>query len=149
MAGEGPEFARCQRLAVKLGVPTDFPGWVGPEHRLALLRNADVLIVPSLWPEPFGMVGVEAASLGVPSVAYRAGGMVDWLRSGESGELAEGFGVRALAQALQRALLDPQHHRRLQLGAWETAHEFVGERHISGLETFFTDLVRPASVRSG
>jgi glycosyltransferase involved in cell wall biosynthesis len=143
MAGDGPELGRCQRLAVKLGVPTEFPGWVGPEHRLALLRKADVLIVPSLWPEPFGMVGVEAASVGVPAVAYRAGGIVDWLRSGENGELAEGFGARALAGALQRALLDPQHHRRLQLGAWKTAHEFVGERHISGLETFFSELAPP------
>ena len=82
MAGEGPELVRCQRLAKKLGVHCDFPGWVGPERRLELLRNADVLIVPSQWPEPFGMVGVEAASVGVPAVAYRAGGIVDWLRAG-------------------------------------------------------------------
>jgi glycosyltransferase involved in cell wall biosynthesis len=91
MAGEGPELARCQRAASKLGVSVAFPGWVGAEQRLELLRNTDVLIVPSQWPEPFGMVGVEGGSVGVPAVAYRAGGIVDWLRPGESGELAEGF----------------------------------------------------------
>jgi glycosyltransferase involved in cell wall biosynthesis len=140
MAGDGPELARCQRLAAKLGIATDFPGWVDAERRLALLRDTDVLIVPSQWPEPFGMVGVEAGSVGVPAVAYATGGIVDWLRPGESGELAEPYGSRSLALALERALRDPQHHHRLQLGAWQTAHEFSGERHITGLETFFQDL---------
>ena len=145
MAGDGPELARCQRLAAKLGVPTEFPGWVSPERRLELLRDADVLIVPSMWPEPFGMVGVEAASVGVPAVAYRAGGIVDWLRPGVSGELAEGFGSRTLALALERALRDPEHHQRLRLGAWRTAHEFSGQLHVAGLEAFFAELSQPSS----
>ena len=140
MAGDGPELARCQRVAAKLGVAVDFPGWVDAERRLALLREADVLIVPSLWPEPFGMVGVEAGSVGVPAVAYATGGIVDWLRPGESGELAEPYGSRSLALALERALRDPQHHHRLQLGAWRTAHEFNAQRHITGLEAFFHEL---------
>ncbi len=142
MAGEGPELERCLRLSARLGVQCDFPGWVNAEQRLSLLRNADVLIVPSQWPEPFGLVGVEAASVGVPSVAYRAGGIVDWLRPGISGELADGFGPRSLAQALERALRDPRHHQRLRLGAWQTAHEFGGEQHVSGLEAFFRELSR-------
>jgi glycosyltransferase involved in cell wall biosynthesis len=142
MAGDGPELDRCRRLAIRLGVQTEFPGWVGAERRLELLRNADVLVVPSQWPEPFGMVGVEAGCVGVPAVAYRAGGIVDWLRPGVSGELAEGFGPRSLAQALERALGDPEHYQRLRLGAWQTAHEFGGNQHISRLETFFEGLLR-------
>lgn len=148
MAGDGPEIDRCRRLATKLGVPVEFPGWVGPEQRSALLRESDVLIVPSLWPEPFGMVGVEAGAVGVPAVAYRTGGIVDWLRPGESGELAEPFSARSLAHALERALRDPQHHQRLRLGAWETAREYVGDRHASGLEAFFRDLLRSTSVQT-
>jgi glycosyltransferase involved in cell wall biosynthesis len=146
LAGEGPELARCQRLAAKFRVDTDFPGWVGPEERMKLLRNSDVLIVPSLWPEPFGMVGIEAASVGVPAVAYGVGGIVDWLRPGESGELAEGtgFGPRPLADALERALRSAEHHRRLQLGAWHMAHEFTGDRHMSQLEKLFLRIAKCA-----
>ncbi|HEX3850051.1 MAG TPA: glycosyltransferase family 4 protein [Polyangiaceae bacterium] len=142
LAGEGPELARCQRVASNLGVRTDFPGWVGREERLKLLRNADVLIVPSLWPEPFGMVGIEAASVGVPAVGYGVGGIVDWLRPGASGELAEGtgFGPRPLADALERALRSAEHHRKLQLGAWRMAHEFRGDRHVSRLEKLFYEI---------
>lgn len=145
MAGDGPELARCRRLALRLGMSVDFRGWVGAEQRLALLRNADVLIVPSLWPEPFGMVGIEAASLGVPAVAFKAGGIVDWLRPGENGELAEGFRAKTLALALERALRDSQHHHRLRLGAWQTAREFSGQRHIEGLEAFFREISGPGS----
>ncbi len=139
MAGDGPELGRCRELAAQLGIATDFPGWVSPQRRLELLRSTDVLLVPSLWPEPFGMVGIEAASVGVPAVAYPVGGIVDWLRPGESGELAEGagFGTRALAEALTRALRDAEHYRALQLGAWRMAHEFAGDRQIPKLEALF------------
>ncbi len=142
LAGEGPELAHCQRLALDLGIETDFAGWVGADRRMALLRSADVLIVPSLWPEPFGIVGIEAASVGLPAVAYGVGGIVDWLRSGESGELADGeqFGSEALAKALERALRDPEHYQRLQLGAWRVAHEFSGERHLSRLEQLLDEV---------
>jgi glycosyltransferase involved in cell wall biosynthesis len=147
VAGEGPELARCRQMAVRVGVEADFVGWVGPEQRAILLRNADVLIVPSLWPEPFGIVGIEAASVGLPAVAYAAGGIVDWLRSGQTGELADGngFGPRPLAAALERALRDPEHHRHLQLGAWRMAHEFDADRHFSQLEKLFFELSTPAS----
>ena len=141
MAGDGPELARCQRLAAKLGVHAAFPGWVDAERRLALLRETDVVIVPSLWPEPFGMVGIEAGSVGVPAVAFGTGGIVDWLRPGENGELAEPYVSRSLALALERALRDPDHHHKLQLGAWRTAHEFSGQRHLTGLEAFFQELL--------
>lgn len=140
LAGDGPELERCRRLATKLGVSCEFPGWVDAERRLLLLRSADVLIVPSQWPEPFGMVGLEAASVGVPAVAYETGGIVDWLRPGVNGELAEGFGPRTLAAALERALSSPEHYERLQRGAWHAAREFAGNQHAARLEAFFQGL---------
>src|SRR6185369_5867650 len=91
-AGDGPELSRCQRLAKRVGVDADFVGWVGADRRGELLRKADILIVPSLWPEPFGLVGIEAAAVGLTAVAYATGGIVDWLKPGESGELADGTG---------------------------------------------------------
>jgi glycosyltransferase involved in cell wall biosynthesis len=150
VAGDGPELGRCQRLAKRLGVEADFVGWVGSDQRGELLRKADVLIVPSLWPEPFGLVGIEAAAVGLPAVAYATGGIVDWLRPGESGELADasGFGTRPLAAALERALRDPAHHRRLQLGAWRMAQEFDADRHFSRLEKLFAELSTRTSDRT-
>jgi glycosyltransferase involved in cell wall biosynthesis len=143
IAGDGPELVRCKQLASKLALDVEFAGWVGPEQRTALLRSADVLLVPSLWPEPFGMIGLEAAAVGLPAVAYDVGGIVDWLRPRQNGELANsaGFSAHELALALERALGNPEHHRQLQLGAWRMAHEFSGGQHISRLEQFFGELL--------
>lgn len=142
IAGTGPELERCKRFASKLKIETEFTGWVGQDRRLELLRAADVLIVPSMWPEPFGIVGIEAASVGLPAVAYSVGGIVDWLRPGISGELADGpdFAPAPLVEALARAFASPEHHRSLQLGAWRMAHEFSAERHLSRLVAWFEEL---------
>ena len=52
--------------------------------------RADLLVVPSLWPEPFGLVGLEAARHRLPVAAFAVGGIPDWLRPGVNGYLAPG-----------------------------------------------------------
>jgi glycosyltransferase involved in cell wall biosynthesis len=136
VAGEGTERPHLDKLARRLGVPIEFVGWVDAAQRSVLMKNADVLAVPSLWPEPFGVVGVEAGFVGLPSVAYAIGGVPDWLEPGVSGELAPGDypTVAGFADALVRALRDPVHLMRLRVGAWELAHRHTMEAHITALE---------------
>jgi glycosyltransferase involved in cell wall biosynthesis len=136
LAGEGAERPYLDELARGLGVPIEFTGWVDAAQRSVLMKNADVLAMPSLWPEPFGLVGVEAGFAGLPSVAYAIGGIPDWLEPGVSGELAPGDHptVAGFADALVRALRDPEHLMRLRLGAWESAHRHTMEAHIAALE---------------
>ena len=76
MAGDGPDRIRWSRRAEEItrrheGVRCTFTGWVEPMERDRLLRDSHLLVVPSIWPEPFGQVGLEAGHLGVPSVAFR------------------------------------------------------------------------------
>jgi len=78
-------------------------GWV-PHHDLtALLGRARALVMPSRWQEPFGIVGVEALSLGVPVVAWESGGVREW----HPGPLVPWGDVDGLALALRDAV-----HRR-------------------------------------
>jgi glycosyltransferase involved in cell wall biosynthesis len=95
-----------------------------------------VLAVPSLWPEPFGVVGVQAGFVGLPSVAYATGGIPDWLEPGVTGELAPGDHptVAGFADALVRALRDPEHLMRLRRGAWKSAHRHTMKAHLAALE---------------
>jgi glycosyltransferase involved in cell wall biosynthesis len=99
------------------------------------MQAADVLAMPSVWPEPFGLSGIEAGGVGLPAVAYRVGGIPEWLESG--GELAEGApgSVRGLADALGRALKDPDHWHALREGAWRSAQRFSAEAHLDALES--------------
>jgi glycosyltransferase involved in cell wall biosynthesis len=135
VAGDGPQRARMQAEARARGVPVRFVGWVGRTERERLMREADVLAVPSVWPEPFGMVGVEAGGVGLPAVAFAVGGIPDWCEPGVSGELAPGHPptVSGLAAALERALAHEAHHARLREGAWRMARRFSAQAHGDAL----------------
>jgi glycosyltransferase involved in cell wall biosynthesis len=124
LAGEGPEKARWEGLARRLchateGMTVEFVGWVDQRQLTQLLMETDLLVVPSLWPEPFGLVGLEAAWYGVPAAAYAVGGIPDWLRDGVNGHLALGEPPTAegLAEAIFRCLGDQAHYASLQAGA--------------------------------
>jgi glycosyltransferase involved in cell wall biosynthesis len=56
----------------------DVLGWVPHEKMSALDRRAKVLIMPSRWQEPFGIVGLEALYMGVPIAAWESGGVSEW-----------------------------------------------------------------------
>ncbi len=136
IAGDGPLRASLEQLAGRLSVSVHFAGWLGAEAKDQAMREADLLVVPSVWPEPFGMVGVEAGSRGLPAAGYAVGGIPDWLIAGETGELAPGDPptVQGLADAIFRALVDPDHYMRLRRGAWEMSRRFTLEKHLAQLE---------------
>jgi glycosyltransferase involved in cell wall biosynthesis len=139
IAGHGPEKQRLEALARRLGVDMQMVGWVGAVERTTLMRQADMLAVPSTWPEPFGIVGIEAGCVGLPSVGFAVGGIPEWLRSGISGELAPADPptARGLAAALERALARVEHYHRLREGAWRTAQGYTAHAHIQLLDEAF------------
>ncbi|HEY8056626.1 MAG TPA: glycosyltransferase family 4 protein [Terriglobales bacterium] len=135
IAGDGPERRRWQDLALRLDLDARFPGWLSAQERSQLLADADLLAVPSLWPEPYGLVGMEAAAQGVPAVAFAHGGILDWLEPGLTGESA---GVtppsaQGLAAALVRALEDPEHWRQMREQAWRHSAGFTPAAHLKRL----------------
>jgi glycosyltransferase involved in cell wall biosynthesis len=136
VAGSGPEEVSLRRTAQRLPFKVNFAGWIDREAKSALLENADLLAVPSVWPEPFGLVGLEAACWGVPSVAFDVGGVSSWLDAGKTGEIAPGTPPKAqeLSEAIVRALSNPEHFNRLRRGAWERSQHFNMRDHVARLE---------------
>lgn len=134
-AGTGPSAGAWQALASALGVPAVFHGWVSGDARIGLLRRATVLAVPSLWPEPFGLVGLEAAAHGVPSVAFDVGGIGDWLKDDVNGRLVREAGsAAALGRALADLLRDDIQVARLGRGALESAAALAPAAHLDVIE---------------
>lgn len=135
IAGDGPDRIKLLNLAARYHVPVEWYGWLSPEDISAKMRQADLLAVPSLWPEPFGLVGIEAGCVGTPAVAYAVGGIPDWLIPGVSGEMApaERLHPAPLADAIVRALRDTNHWQKLREGAWRQATMFSRERHVAKL----------------
>lgn len=136
MAGDGPERAAWERLASRLGVDATFTGWVDDDARPALFRSASLLAVPSVWPEPFGLVGLEAGVFGVPAVGFDVGGIPEWLSEGANGWLVRGDPPRAgaLAAALARAAADGEALAGMRAGARAAAERMSLGRHLHALE---------------
>lgn len=148
LAGDGPDRLAWERKAEALqrklpNVTIDFPGWLSRDEVDGLFRNADLLVVPSLWPEPFGQAGPEAGLKGVPAVAFAVGGIPEWLEDGVNGQLAPADPPTAagLAAAIVAALCDPQRHARLRQGARAIAERFTLEQHVAELEQVFESVI--------
>lgn len=139
VAGDGPDRSAFEAECARRDVTGEFRGWLMREPLVNELRAADVLVVPSLWPEPFGLVGLDAACVGLPAVAYAVGGIPEWLVPGVTGDLAPGTHPRpaALAEALVRTLASPDRWQRLRVGAWQSAGTFTLEAHLDRLLPIF------------
>jgi FkbM family methyltransferase len=143
-AGDGRAHTEWMQRADLLmrhhpGLRVEFVGRVEADALTTLFDASDLLVVPSLWPEPFGLVGPEAGMRGLPAVAFAVGGIPEWLSDGVNGALAAGHspGPADLADAVVRCLRDPADQAQLRRGAYQMARRFSPERHLTTLMNLF------------
>jgi glycosyltransferase involved in cell wall biosynthesis len=148
VAGDGAErqaWQQCGREveAREPRVTVAFPGWLDEAGLSDLFATAHLLAVPSLWPEPLGLVGLEAGRYGVPAVAYAVGGIPDWLHTGVNGVLAPGDPptVAGLAEAIVAAVGEPGRYARLSAGARRVSADNPFDEHVKALLAIFDDVV--------
>ena len=72
-----------------LSADIEYVGEVGHEEKLALLAGAQALLNPIQWPEPFGLVMIEALACGTPVLAFPAGSAPEIVRHTETGFLCQ------------------------------------------------------------
>jgi glycosyltransferase involved in cell wall biosynthesis len=138
MIGDGPQRGEWQALASALGVSSRFTGWLTGDDRCHQLRTASVLAVPSIWPEPFGLVGLEAGAVGVPAIAMNTGGISEWLRDKVNGvAVSAPASPQAFGEALASLLADRDRLSNLRVGAHRLATEMTVTKHVDRLETIF------------
>lgn len=97
IAGTGPDHARLKGLA---GPTVRFLGRVSDKDRVRLLQRCSALIVPGR--EDFGLTALEAQAAGRPVIAYRAGGSLETVIEGTSGEFFDSPTVQSLADTLAK-----------------------------------------------
>jgi len=118
IAGSGPLQARMEeaRIPGKL----EYLGQQNPAEVRRLMRQARVLLIPSLWYEGLPMVVPEAFGTGLPIVASRIGSLQTLIREGGNGLLVEPGNAVALAGAVRRLASDAGFERGLRLEARRT-----------------------------
>ena len=116
----------CQALIRQAGMEDRFR-WLLFEENLELIYPAvDVVVVPSIMPEGFGMTALEAMVFGKPVIAFASGGLAEILEATGNGEfLVEPGNVAGLAAKMQWLMDNPSHRT------------FVGEHSRAAAQTVF------------
>ncbi len=115
IAGEGLERPALERQAEALGLGQSvaFAGWVEPDAVYELVSQSTVMLVPSRWREPFGIVAIEAALMARPVIAARTGGLAEVVIDAKTGFLVDKEDPEALANRLREVLSQPELAARL------------------------------------
>jgi len=132
-AGEGP---RLRTLAGD--APLELTGYVSDETLDALIREADLLVHPSLY-EGFGLVILEAMARGTPVLAARAGALPE-TGGGAAAYFAPGD-PEALRAALGELLGDPTKRRRMSASGLQWATRFSWERTARETAAVYREVV--------
>jgi glycosyltransferase involved in cell wall biosynthesis len=144
-AVEGREevAAGLRALARELGIDVRFTEWrYGPERIAELHAALDVLVLPSVWPEPFGLVLLEAMASGKPVIATRHGGPLEIVADGETGLLVTPGDAEELAEAMTALVTDRARRERMGRAARARVESvFDAARHLDAVQRVYDEVL--------
>ncbi|MBM9513974.1 glycosyltransferase family 4 protein [Desulfogranum marinum] len=108
MASDGGEKPKLQQQAHDLGIAefVRFPGYINDRERVLSFAAADIHVQPSIQSgsmiEGYGIVFIEAAAAGIPSIAGNSGGQAEAVLDGKTGFVIDGTDQKQLTEAIKR-----------------------------------------------
>lgn len=103
---------------------------VGYQDAEAFMRSIDVLVVPSLWDEPFGLVAVEACARHLPVIATNMGGLPEIIQANLNGLICSPADPDSLGRAMLRLYLDSSLRQRLSQQARASVAPFLNTERM-------------------
>jgi glycosyltransferase involved in cell wall biosynthesis len=106
-----------------------------------VLADIDIFVLPSVEPDPFPTVVLEAMAAGKPVVAFRHGGVCEMVEDGVSGLLCPPVDAQAMAQAIQRLAASPELRQQMgQAGRERLQRLFTREAFLQRFSSLYQDL---------
>ena len=107
-----------------------------------LLDEVDVGIMPSLWEEAYGLAGVEFLAKGIPVIGNAIGGIVDYVRDGETGWLNASCDAAGLAAIMARLIESPGDVADRSRTALAARGELIKpvDRHADDIEAIYREV---------
>lgn len=118
-----------------------FKGSISYDEVLMKYRDYDMLLVPSIWEEPFGLIIVEAMSQGLPVIATKTGGISEIIEDGKNGLLVPvGDSVR-MAEAVKKLVDNPSLYEKISCNGIERVREeYTNEKIIEKIENYMSNV---------
>lgn len=136
LAGDGPAREWLQAKVDEEGLAdrVRLVGWRSAAEVEGLYASAQAVAFPSVWDEPFGLVGIEAMAHGLPVVGTEVGGVSEWLAADRTGLVVPRRDADALASAIDRLSSDRALAGRLGAeGRRQVAERYRPARHLARL----------------
>ncbi|MCD4653256.1 glycosyltransferase family 4 protein [bacterium] len=143
LAGVGVEEENLRNQAREHKLNVDFLGYHPPSELEKWYRWCKVVVFPSDYPEPFGIVGLEAMGAARPVVAFDVGGISDWLEDGVNGFVVPRSDTAAFGQRVKQLLEEPDLALTMgRKGRKLLLDKFSSGIHIDKLEATYQDLIQ-------
>ena len=119
-----------------------FYGWKNSDEIQTMLNNSYLLVFPSIYPEAFGIVGIEALMRGLPVVGFDVGGVSTWLKNNVNGFLVPVKSTMKLTERVESLLTDEELYANMSLQARKIAlEEFTPAKHIGKLIELYNNII--------
>ena len=121
------------------GLNVHFMGRLASEQLPNAYRAADIMVCPSEWTEPFGIVNIEAMASALPVIASRTGGIPEIVIDNDTGILVEPADADSLANAI--AILASDRAKRVEMGRRgqeRVEQQFTWERSLGQINDIYT-----------
>ena len=142
VVGDGELKDELLEATARLKEKFFFYGWLQGEELHSAYSQARVVILPSIWEEPLGRVGIEAMAAGRPVVAFDVGGVKDWLIHGENGFLVPRGDVEKMAEFTILLLEHPELANKMgRMGRKRVSSLFDRDVILSRLEQILNEAI--------
>lgn len=122
-----------------------FLGFTRPED---LLPRVDVLVVPSIWPEPLPRTAFEAFGFGVPVIGSNRGGIPETIQEGVTGFVFSPDDPLALTRVLESLVLSPEKVDEMRTFVFDRSTDFAPDRVVRSYAAVYKNAMELASEGS-
>ncbi len=148
IVGIGSEREKLEKRAKELNITIEFTGKLKPEQVLEEYNKAKVFVMPSVWLEQFGMVGIEAMASGLPVVGSNIGGIPDWLVDGKTGYLVTPKDSNGIAEKTIKLLKDKELWSELSKNAIKRAGRYNDQDFKADLENIYKEAMNQSRKKT-
>lgn len=145
IAGSGDEPYASELRAKFPKETTRFVGWIEPEM---FFPDVDVIVVPSLWREPFARVIIEAYSYAVPVIGADMGGIPESIMPGETGYVFAAGNAAELAALIRNLACRKESVKSLSSGALSASRRYLPEKVGQEIADFYYEIVQNGGLGS-
>ena len=151
IAGDGWSKPSMERLADKMGLSDriTWHGWCNSEKIESLYQQCFAVVFPSVWPEPAGLVTLEAYSHYRPIIASAVGGIPEHVKDGKTGILVSPNNIKQLATAINELAINYSQSRLMgEMGNAWYQEEFTIDIHVQKLAKFYSHTIAAFATKN-